>query len=366
MSGKNVILATALALICFRPLGWAQAGEPGVVTGTVAYLQRSALPPDAIVHVQLQDVSAQDKPARIVAEAKIPTEGKQVPIAFRIPYAATDIDPAHRYVVRATISVGGKMIFTSTTAYPVITGGASTEVAIMVQPVSAHPAAGSRHRPAKLEGREWSLVELGGKPANASLDGKTPNLLLNANDRRLSGSGGCNRLVGGYELRGQSLHFTPAGLTRMACPEHLMTQEQAFVTALQSTTSYRIVGDTLELSDSSQVLARFKSSAASAAVPPATSNAPDFPTDLWLGQWNGPEGTYLLLAKNGDKYVVKIRSLDGLDTYEGVAAGERIQFTRDGKAESIRAGSGEETGMKWLLDKKNCLIIKTGEGFCRD
>ena len=145
-----------------------------MVTGTVAYLQRSALPPNAIVHVQLQDVSAQDKPARIVAEAKIPTEGKQVPIAFRIPYAATDIDPAHRYVVRATIGVGGKMIFTSTTAYPVITRGASTEVAIMVHPVSAHPAPGSRHRPAKLEGREWSLVELGGSRRMRRRTGKLP------------------------------------------------------------------------------------------------------------------------------------------------------------------------------------------------
>jgi hypothetical protein len=55
-----------------------------------------------------------------------------------------------------------------------------------------------------------------------------------------------------------------------------------------------------------------------------------------------------------------------LDTYDGVATADGIQFTRDGKAESIRAGNGEGTGMKWLLDKKNCLIIKYGEGFCRN
>ena len=89
-------------------------------------------------------------------------------------------------------------------------------------------------------------------------------------------------------------------------------------------------------------------------------------TDKWLGQWNGPEGTYLLLAKSGDQYVVKIQSLDGPTTYEGVAAGDRIEFKRDGKIESIRAGSGKETGMKWLLEKKDCLIIKEGEGFCRE
>ncbi len=87
---------------------------------------------------------------------------------------------------------------------------------------------------------------------------------------------------------------------------------------------------------------------------------------MWLGQWIGPEGTYLLLSRNGEKYVVKIQSLDGPATYDGVASGEKIQFERQGKTEFIRAGKGEETGMKWLLEKKNCLIIRTGEGFCRD
>ena len=89
-------------------------------------------------------------------------------------------------------------------------------------------------------------------------------------------------------------------------------------------------------------------------------------TDRWLGHWNWPEGTYLLLSKSDDQYVVKIQSLDGPATYEGVAAGDGIEFNRDGKTESIRAGSGKETGMKWLLEKKDCLIIKVGEGFCRE
>lgn len=88
-------------------------------------------------------------------------------------------------------------------------------------------------------------------------------------------------------------------------------------------------------------------------------------TDAWLGQWNGPEGTFLVLSKDGNKYVIKIQSLDGPNTYEGVSAGDRIEVQRNGKTESIRAGNGEATGMKWLLDKTDCLIVKTGEGFCR-
>ena len=147
-----------------------------------------------------------------------------------------------------------------------------------------------------------------------------------------------------------------------------MKQEQALIEALNATTHYRIVGETLELRDAKRVLARFKPSTISSpsSGPTTTPDSQYSPADKWLGQWNGPEGTYLLLSKNVDKYVVKIRSLDGLETYEGIAAGDRIQFTRDSKTESLHAGNGQETGMKWLMDKKNCLIIKTGEGFCRD
>jgi hypothetical protein len=103
--------------------------------------------------------------------------------------------------------------------------------------------------------------------------------------------------------------------------------------------------------------------------PPPTSTAAvpakNDVTDKWLGKWTGPEGTYLVLSKSGDKYVVLINSLDGPATYEGSSTGERIEFRRDGKTESIHAGNGHDTGMKWLLDETNCLIIKTGEGFCR-
>lgn len=99
----------------------------------------------------------------------------------------------------------------------------------------------------------------------------------------------------------------------------------------------------------------------------ASAQSPaDHPADAWLGRWLGPEGTYLLLTRDGKKYTVKIQSLDGPASYQGVVAGDGIQFVRQGTTEFIRAGSGVETGMKWLLDKHHCLIIKTGEGFCRD
>jgi hypothetical protein len=100
--------------------------------------------------------------------------------------------------------------------------------------------------------------------------------------------------------------------------------------------------------------------------PPQSQTSTSGVADKWLGKWIGPEGTYLVLSKNANKYVVMINSLDGPATYEGSATGDRIEFQRNGKIETIRAGNGHDTGMKWLQDKTNCLIIQTGEGFCRD
>jgi hypothetical protein len=88
--------------------------------------------------------------------------------------------------------------------------------------------------------------------------------------------------------------------------------------------------------------------------------------DQWLGKWIGPEGTYLQLSKSADHYTVLIQSLDGRNAYQGNSTPSGIEFQRDGKTETIHAGIGQDTGMKWLLDKKNCLVIHTGEGFCRD
>ena len=101
-----------------------------------------------------------------------------------------------------------------------------------------------------------------------------------------------------------------------------------------------------------------------ATIPNVTS--PDPATDKWLGQWNGPEGTFLRLEGGKGKYEITIQDLDGPQRYQGSAVGNEIHFDRNGAEESIRATNGMETGMKWLSDKSDCLTIRRGEGYCRD
>ena len=57
---------------------------------------------------------------------------------------------------------------------------------------------------------------------------------------------------------------------------------------------------------------------------------------------------------------------DQIGTFEGQATAEGISFNRGDGSQLLRAGDGEATGMKWLLEKKDCLVVATGEGYCRD
>lgn len=103
------------------------------------------------------------------------------------------------------------------------------------------------------------------------------------------------------------------------------------------------------------------------AASSADSDAP-LPTDAWVGKWTGVEGLALQIdeADAPGVYVLNVTLMDGENDYAGRADGNVIRFTRNGKEETIRAVSGAETGLKYLAGKKNCLMIASGEGFCRD
>lgn len=107
--------------------------------------------------------------------------------------------------------------------------------------------------PLALERTRWTLTALG---ATATPIAKTQTeafLLLGEPPGRLSGSGGCNRLAGAYQLAGDKLTFGPIAGTRMACAEGLSV-EDALGAALASTASFRIAGDRLDLLDASGAL----------------------------------------------------------------------------------------------------------------
>lgn len=99
-----------------------------------------------------------------------------------------------------------------------------------------------------LEGTQWKLTQLEGKPATAASPERAPNLQFLAAEKRVVGSGGCNRLGGSYTLDGNKLALGQMASTMMACP-HGMDQEQALHAALKKVTQWRVEGQTLHLLD---------------------------------------------------------------------------------------------------------------------
>jgi putative lipoprotein len=107
------------------------------VSGTITYMQRIALPDDAVITVQIQDTSLADVAATVIGEQVIQTEGKQVPFEYQVAYDPNDIQENHTYTMRVRITDGaGKLLFINDTAIPVITlDNPTSEVEIVVVPV---------------------------------------------------------------------------------------------------------------------------------------------------------------------------------------------------------------------------------------
>lgn len=64
----------------------------------------------------------------MIAETTVLPKGRQVPIPFGLRYDPNEIDPIRTYALRATIRSAGRIIFTTTMAYRVITQGNPTKV----------------------------------------------------------------------------------------------------------------------------------------------------------------------------------------------------------------------------------------------
>lgn len=111
-----------------------------------------------------------------------------------------------------------------------------------------------------------------------------------------------------------------------------------------------------------------KDAAAGGATTP-TPAAPAIPSyDQWVGTWTGPEGLFVTISDEGKgRYTLTMQSdLDTRATYAGTATAQGIAFERGGKPKLLKKATGEDTGLKWLADKRDCLMVDAGEGFCRD
>ena len=97
-----------------------------------------------------------------------------------------------------------------------------------------------------LEGPGWRLTGMPGKDA-AALAALPRPVRVRLEGGRVTGSSGCNNLMGSYRLDGNRLTLGPLAGSMMACPEPGMSIENAFKGAFAGTLRYAIKGDRLSL-----------------------------------------------------------------------------------------------------------------------
>ncbi len=104
-----------------------------------------------------------------------------------------------------------------------------------------------REAPPRLEGVEWEVTGYNnGRQAVVSPMAGT-RLTLVFEGGKVSGSSGCNRFHGSFTAEGKTLTIHPLATTRMACEDAVMSQEQQFLGALQSATTWDIVRGMLDV-----------------------------------------------------------------------------------------------------------------------
>ena len=121
-------------------------------------------------------------------------------------------------LVRCTrrILAGGRPLFTTDTAYPVLTRGKPNTVSMLLRRAATPKPPATAGRP--LEKTYWKATLVGTRAVAAADPKREPHLVLEPGGK-VAGSDGCNRLVGSYELTGETISFGRMAGTMMACPD---------------------------------------------------------------------------------------------------------------------------------------------------
>lgn len=115
-----------------------------------------------------------------------------------------------------------------------------------------------RLKSAALQDQAWNLVQINGKPVVLSESQRAPGLMFHSDNQRMSGSSGCNQLLGTYKVNANTLDIGLMAATRMACLFE-GNIEQEFTSTLAKVKTWNILGQRLELYDQlGGVLARFE------------------------------------------------------------------------------------------------------------
>jgi heat shock protein HslJ len=103
---------------------------------------------------------------------------------------------------------------------------------------------GSGDETASLFGKRWTLIQMERRRLSAG----RAYVEFSGEQRRVSGSGGCNSFAATFDVDGSMLRLSPIASTKRACLDtELQRIETEFLRLLGTTTRFEVQGDTLRL-----------------------------------------------------------------------------------------------------------------------
>lgn len=142
---------------------------------------------------------------------------------------------------------------------PRMEGRGTEATLVMVKFMRAMPGEKCEERNARagLANNRWRPIRIGDREVIVTGGEREPWIELDPRSKRVTGSGGCNRISGSYQAGDGTLRFGPLISTKMACQS--MDTETRFLSALDNTRRYRILGRLLVLLDErGRLLARLE------------------------------------------------------------------------------------------------------------
>lgn len=225
-------LSALLMLVAFALTPGQVMADSGTLSITAGYRQRIALPPGAVLEVELLDVSRADAPSIRLSSQSFRMD--HVPLSVTLHYDPAMIDDRMSYAVAARILTEGRVLFRTTANSPVITRGWPAEVSLVLQMTSRHgQVAGDVQR---IAGVPWAAIEISGRVIS---DDDPPTITFEE-DGTFALFGGCNRFRGQAELGPGRISFPmPIAGTNRACRESRMQLDRDVLEALGATVLYQ-------------------------------------------------------------------------------------------------------------------------------
>lgn len=112
---KLSALPLVSVLVCLS--GCATQDEVVDIHGQVFYRERIALPSDAVLTVELKDVSKMDAPSVVIAT--LTQDGVVTPAQFKFVIGRDQFELGRTYAIGARITLEDKLLFINTQAYPI-------------------------------------------------------------------------------------------------------------------------------------------------------------------------------------------------------------------------------------------------------